>query len=146
MQTTTNLYEKDFFAWTMEQAGLIKNKAFDKLDFAHLLEEVESMGNHNKTELRNRLAVLLTHLLKWKYQPELSGKSWYLTIANQRLDIRDLFDDNPSLKHFLPEIFEKAYATAIAKAVIETGMPKNVFPATCEWPVELVLNDTFFPN
>lgn len=146
MNVGTNLYEEDFFAWTMQQAKLMKSKSFDKLDIIHLLEEVESMGNQNKTELRNRLAVLLTHLLKWKYKPELNGKSWYITIANQRLDIKDLLDDNPSLKHFLPEIFEKAYLKSISKAVIETGMTKNVFPAKCEWDIVTILSDDFFPN
>jgi len=28
-----NLYDQDFFAWTQEQAKLIKEKSFDKLDF-----------------------------------------------------------------------------------------------------------------
>ena len=37
------------------------------------------MGRSEKRELVNRLAVLLMHLLKWRYQPNLRGKSWRLT-------------------------------------------------------------------
>ena len=146
MNGTVGLYEKDFFAWTQEQAKYLKEKSLDKLDLVHLFEEVESMGNQNKTELRNRLAVLLMHLLKWRYQPELKGNSWYLTIANQRLDISDLIDDNPSLKYFLPELFKKAYLKAITKATIETGIKKNAFPKECEWSIEQILDEEFFPN
>lgn len=146
MESTISLYDQDFFAWTQQQAQLIKNKSFGKLDMVHLLEEVESMGNQNKTELRNRLAILLTHLLKWKYQPDLKGNSWYLTIANQRLDILDLIEDNPSLKHFLPELFNKAYSKAIIRANIETGMKSSAFPLKCLWDIEQVLDTEFFLN
>ncbi len=144
--STLSLYDKDFYAWTQEQAKFIKEKAFDKLDVIHLLDEVESMGNQNKAELKNRLSILLMHLLKWKYQPELKGNSWYLTIANQRLDIADLIEDNPSLKYFLPELFEKAYAKAITKANIETGIKKSAFPPKSEWSIEQALSEEFFPN
>ncbi len=146
MRIDSNLYEKDFYAWTQEQAQWIKTKKLENLDLVHLLEEVENMGNQNKTELRNRLAVLLMHLLKWKYQPELKSHSWYLTIANQRLDITDLLEDNPSLGYFLPEIFTKAYVKSISKAVIETGINRNVFPKECPWTIEQALDAEFFPE
>lgn len=29
------LYEKDFYAWTQEQADLIRRKNFSKIDIAH---------------------------------------------------------------------------------------------------------------
>lgn len=143
---TLSLYDQDFYAWTQEQAKLIKAKAFDKLDFVHIFDEIESMGNQNKSELRNRLAILLMHLLKWKYQPELKGKSWYLTIVQQRLDIADLISDNPSLKHFLPELFVKAYVKAVTFASAETGIKKSAFPEASEWDIEQVLDEDFFPN
>jgi hypothetical protein len=143
---SVSLYEQDFYAWTQEQAKLIKERALDRLDLAHLFEEIESMGNQNKTELRSRISVLLMHLLKWKYQPELKSNSWYLTIANQRLDIADLIEDNPSLKHFLPELFAKAYSKAVSKATLETGIKKSAFPEKCEWSIEQALNEDFFPN
>jgi hypothetical protein len=146
MGATLNLHDKDFFAWTQEQAKFLKEKAFDKLDITHLFEEVESMGNQNKTELRNRLAVLLMHLLKWKYQPELKGKSWFLTIVQQRSDIEDLISDNPSLKHFLPEIFIKAYHKAVTFSAAETGIKKTAFPKESEWTIEQVFDEDFFPN
>ncbi len=36
---------------------------------------IESMGRNEKRELVNRLEVLVTHLLKWQYQPECRGTS-----------------------------------------------------------------------
>jgi hypothetical protein len=48
------------------------------------VEEIESLGHQQKQELRNRLSILIGHLLKWKFQSELCGKSWTSTIIEQR--------------------------------------------------------------
>ena len=55
-------------------------------DYTNLAEEIESVGRSEKRELGNRLEVLLTHLLKWQYQPEgrREGHSWADTIWEQR--------------------------------------------------------------
>jgi hypothetical protein len=79
-----NLYNQDFYRLTHEQADLMKSGALSQLDIPNLIEEIESMGKTQKHELINRLAVLLMHLLKWDYQPERRGRSWELTIKEQR--------------------------------------------------------------
>jgi len=38
--------------------------------YYNLIEEIASLGKRERQELRNRLGVLLGHLLKWHYQPE----------------------------------------------------------------------------
>jgi hypothetical protein len=65
-----SLYEQDFYQWTQEQAALLRAGALSQLDMANLIEEVESMGRSQKKELSSRLSVLITHLLKWEFQPE----------------------------------------------------------------------------
>lgn len=140
------LYDKDFFAWAHAQAECLRHKDFKHLDLAHLVEEVEDMGNQNKHELKNRLVILIMHLLKWQFQPERKGNSWYQTIAVQRIDIEELLDDNPSLRHFLPDLFIKAYDTAVSKASLETGINKKAFPLQCNWSIEQILNEDFFPE
>lgn len=143
---TLNLYDQDFYAWTQEQAKLIKEKAFDKLDITHLFEEVESMGASEVRELESRLDVLITHLLKWKHQPNLQSRSWLLTIKEQRLKIKRRLKKMPSLKSALPEIFVESYEDAIYSAARETGLDEKIFPKSCEWTIEQVLNDEFLPN
>ena len=58
-----------------------------EVDWEHLAEEIEAVGGNTRRELRNRLAVLLQHLLKWEYQPELRSRSWRSTIRTQRREI-----------------------------------------------------------
>lgn len=50
----------------------------------NLFEEVEDMGNRYADELESRLEVLLMHLLKWNYQPDLQSNSWKYSIKEQR--------------------------------------------------------------
>jgi hypothetical protein len=66
----TNLYEVDFYAWTQEQSSLLSRGQWQSLDIENLVEEIESLGKQQKQELRNRLAILIGHLLKWDFQPE----------------------------------------------------------------------------
>jgi hypothetical protein len=56
-----DLYESDFYAWTKEQAALLKSKTWEQLDLANLIEEIESLGRQERQKLRNRLGVLLGH-------------------------------------------------------------------------------------
>lgn len=65
-----SLYEKDFYAWTQQQAQFLRERAWEKLDLPHWIEEMESLGRQQRQELRNQLGVLVGHLLKWEYQPQ----------------------------------------------------------------------------
>ena len=146
MGAALNLYDQDFYAWTQEQAKLIKEKSFDKLDLINLFEEVESMGKHEKRELGSRLTVLLMHLLKWKYQPSRQCKSWIRTIKEQRIEVEEVLEENPSLKSAVDEYISHGYKKAILKAAEETNLDDDVFPINCEWTIDQVLDNNFYPN
>lgn len=81
---TSQLYETDFYAWTLEQAKLLKQGKLNQLDILNLIEEIESLGKREKQELRNRLGILIGHLLKWEYQSDKRSNSWKATIREQR--------------------------------------------------------------
>ncbi len=72
----SNLYEVDFYAWTEQQSELLVLGKWENLDIKNLVEEIESLGKQQKQELRNRLGVLIGHILKWEYQPSFWSKSW----------------------------------------------------------------------
>ena len=106
------LYDRDFYAWSRQQAELLRAGKLAEADIEHIAEEIDSMGRTEKRELISRLTVLLLHLLKWRYQPGKRGPSWEASIANQREDIADHLDDNPSLKPLLPQALASAYRKA----------------------------------
>ena len=49
------LYERDFFAWSREQADLLRAGKLAEADIEHIAEEIDSMGRTEKRELISRL-------------------------------------------------------------------------------------------
>jgi len=141
-----SLYEIDFWAWTQQQANLLRDHQWSQLDLSNLIEEIESLGRQQRAELRNRLSVLIGHLLKWEYQPKQRSRSWLNTIRIQRLDTLELIEENPSLKPYLQEIQEKAYIKGIVLASGETNLPMKTFPQDCPYMLEDILSDRFYPG
>ncbi|SJM94313.1 DUF29 domain-containing protein [Crenothrix polyspora] len=133
-------YQTDYYGWTVEQAELLKARDWQEIDIENLIEEVESMGRSEKRALESRLIVLITHLLKWQYQPVRRSTSWELTIKEQRLRISKILRDNPSLKRELDVCFLDIYPFAVIQAVKETGIEEKNFPIMCEWTLEHVLS------
>jgi hypothetical protein len=139
-------YDSDFYAWATEQAALLRAGRLSEADIEHIAEEIETLGRSEKRELVSRLAVLLLHLLKWTYQPERRGKSWRLTIEEQRRQISRHLRDNPSLRAMLDEATADAYGDAVLRAERETDLPRDLFPWSCPYGVEQLLNDAFWPE
>ncbi len=143
--TTVN-YETDVVAWANEQAWLVRNKMFDLLDIEHIAEEIEDVGKSEQRELANRMTVLMAHLLKWQFQPERQGRSWQMTIRNQRKAIQLHLKQVPSLKTRLndTEWLEIVWGDAIYQASKETGLDN--FPETCPWLIEDILSEPWLPS
>jgi hypothetical protein len=130
MQTTT-LYDQDFHAWTQHQAELLRSGRLGELDIENLVEEIESLGKQQQQELRNRLGILLGHLLKWRYQPEARPKSWVYTIREQRRKIQRHLKENPSLKPYLSEAITIGYEDGLDLLGRETPLDPDLLPQSC---------------
>lgn len=144
----TITYETDFAAWAAEQAGLLRAGLVNSIDFKNLAEEIEDMGRSTQRALENRLTVLICHLLKWKFQPERQGNSWLATIKEQRLRVKKLLTESPSLKSKLEndEFQADVWAYAVTAAVRETDLSPDTFPETAIWPMATVLQEDFLPE
>lgn len=143
--TTTTLYDTDFYAWTQNQAALLREAKFGQLDLTNLIEEIEEMGKSQRRELESRLVVLIAHLLKWHYQPGQRSRSWEASIQVQRSSLRRLLRDNPSLRARMREFVDSAYPDAVTVAWGETGLERSVFPQACPYANKEILEETFFP-
>jgi len=142
----TQEYERDFYAWALQSAELIRQGKFSEIDIENVAEELESMGSNNKRELINRFAVLIAHLLKWKFQPIRRSKSWTLTIKNQRFEILDLLEESPSLKHQIELKFNHAYEKAKIICSEQTGIDESELPESCPFNLDECLNFDFLPD
>jgi hypothetical protein len=139
-------YDQDLYAWTQEQANLLKTGQYLTLDIERLIEEIEDLGKREKRSLISRFAVLIGHLLKWQYQFDYPNKkSWRATINTQRRAIEKLLQDNPSLKPLTDEFIADAYPDAVDLAVAETPLDYTDFPNVCPWQTDKILSD-FLPE
>lgn len=139
----SNLYETDFYAWTLEQSQLLKDNNFQNLDIVNLVEEVESLGKQQRQELENRLTILLGHLLKWDYQPDCRSKSWKATIREQRRATQKLIRQNPSLKPYLEEAIADAYESGLDLVVRETPLDYPELPQACAYTLAQLFDPEF---
>ena len=144
--TVSELYETDFHAWTQEQATLLRDRQWSQLDWGNLREEIESLGRQQRQELRQRLSILLAHLLKWQFQPSHRSRSWLATIRVQRLDIAELLEDNPSLNSNVAAALLSAYPKGVALAAGDTDLPKHIFPVDCPYGWAEILHEQFYPG
>lgn len=144
--STTSLYESDIHAWTQQTAELLKQRRFQDIDTEHLIEELESMGRRDRQELVSRLKILLGHLLKWQFQPAHRCSSWRGSILEQRLRIRDLLQDAPSLKSFFAEAVACAYGDGAKLASKETGLSLAQFPDQSPFALDTLLDDDWLPE
>jgi hypothetical protein len=142
---TNALYESDFLGWTQEQAELLRLQKWDLVDIENLIEEVETLGRQERKELRNRLGILIGHLLKWQYQAERRGNSWLATIREQRREVTSLLQESPSLKPYLSEALQLAYEAGLDLAVRETNLSYEIFPSICPFRIEQILDAMFLP-
>lgn len=142
MNSTT--HEQDFYAWTQEQSQLLKTGQLHQIDWQNIAEEIEDMGRSEKRQLESRLEILIMHLLKWQFQPNLRSRSWQLTIKEQRLRLQKLLQKNPSLQPNLAEVIEDIYPLATLSAERETGL--SLFPEICPYTLNEILSLEFLPE
>lgn len=142
----SSLYDSDFHEWASHTAAQLRAGVVEPTELQHIAEEIESMGISQRRELLSRYRVLIIHLLKWRFQPGLRSPSWRATINAQRREIADLLDQMPSLQSLLPDTLDKTYHRAVADACDETGLPAEMFPVDCPFPLAQILDVGFLPE
>jgi hypothetical protein len=136
----------DFYTWAFEQAKALRARRTESLDWENLAEELEDMARSEKRALQSHLEGVLTHLLKWKFQPSRRSKSWEASIKIGRLEFRESLDDNPGLKSKLDELTRSAYLKARIRAAAEMNLDESDLPQTCPWTLEQTTSEDFWPD
>ncbi|MFN3871020.1 MAG: DUF29 domain-containing protein, partial [Aquificaceae bacterium] len=117
------LYDKDFPLWVEINLQLLREKAYDLVDWENLLEEIEDMGLRHLESCISHLAVILEHLYKWDnfrgltHGREKAGMGWIKSIRNARTEIEILLKRYPSLKGKLPLELQNAWEIALKRII-----------------------------
>jgi hypothetical protein len=139
----SDLYDADIAAWAEQQADALRRRAANEIDWENVAEEIESLARSDRREIRNRLAVICEHLLKWAYQPEHRSGSWRGSIVEARDQIARLVQESPSLQDSPAAVLAEAYPAGRRKAEAETGLVG--LPESCPWTIDRVLEHAIWP-
>lgn len=134
------LYERDETAWLEAMAALAAEGRYAELDYPNLSEYLADMAKRDRREVFSRLVVLLTHLLKWEYQPERRGGSWRGTIREQRRELRQLLESG-TLRNHAATVLADAYAESRRQAADEAELDLGTFPVANPWSLDEALGE-----
>jgi hypothetical protein len=143
---TRQLYENDFVLWLEEQALALKERRSAALDWDNLAEEIEGLVRSDRRALKSFLQNTLLHMLElayWEAERERNQRQWRDHLINARDGIAGIVEDSPSLERYIAEIFDASYQFARRRAENQIGC---ALPKKCEWTVEQVRSDTFYPT
>lgn len=141
-------YDTDLLLWSQRQADLLRRvgageRLNDQVDWENVAEEIECLGKSDRREARNRIRVILTHLIKLVASPATEPRpGWHQTILEQRGMIETLLDDSPSLRRAVPTIISQelqAARTVALTALADHNEQPRVDPAGLDFTVEQVL-------
>ena len=124
MTKVGELYDRDFFLWTQEQAAALRavKRSNLPLDWDNLAEEIESLGRSDRRQLRSQIRRVLRHLLKIEVSPAMEPRAgWRSTILDARSEIDDVLHDSPSLRREVDDLIAEQLATAAELAAADLG-------------------------
>jgi hypothetical protein len=117
-------YDKDFFAWSRQQADALRaaarTGANQLLDWENLAEEIEGLGISERRELKSQIRRVIEHLLKLEYShAKAPRRGWVETIGDARSEIEAVVEDSPSLKNEIDAAIAAELKRASRKAISE---------------------------
>ena len=152
MTKVSELYDRDFFLWTQEQAAALRaaRKSNLPLDWDNLAEEIESLGTSQRTELNSQVRRILRHLFKLEASPAADPRAgWRTTVRDARIEIEDLLEGSPSLRREIDAVVKRQGASAAKLAAYDLkdhGEPAEAVWARVEkggFTAEQVIGDWF---
>ncbi|NNM74583.1 DUF29 domain-containing protein [Enterovirga aerilata] len=123
-----SLYEQDFVRWSEEQAHALRAAGISgtnlPLDWDNLAEKIDGLGRSLRSELRNRLATIIEHLLKLGVSTAADPRGgWVETVMRERIEVESLLDESPSLRASLPDSLDRAERKA--RKLAEVSLPRH---------------------
>lgn len=104
------------------------------------------MGKRHRRAHLATLSGLMTHLLKWQYQPQRRSRSWQNTIERARVEILKREHLSPNLAKDARDFAEIVYERARGDAADETGLPLAMFPERCPYAADQLRDQDFLPG
>src|SRR5215213_8650302 len=89
-EADSSLYDEDFYAWTQQQAELLRHgpATANRLDYDLIAEEIEDLGRSELHACQSLCEHIIEHLLKIEYSGlDQPVKHWRREVAEGRLQL-----------------------------------------------------------
>ena len=148
-----SLYDRDFFAWTQQQAALLRRAAAQEpasdLDLQNLAEEIESLGKRDRRALISQIARVTEHLLKLQYSRAEDSRPGRESSADvHRSKARRILADSPGLKAELETILSESYEDGrrFAARSLRNELDPETLPESCPYSLDQILDRDWWPR
>ncbi|NBC31131.1 MAG: DUF29 family protein [Alphaproteobacteria bacterium] len=142
-----DLYDIDYYAWTQNQAARLRTLAGDnRIDAAHLAEEIEDLGKSELHAVESHVERILEHFLKIEF----SGlqdpvRHWQNEISIFRNRLLDRLTQ--SLRNHVLDTLDRRYWYAcreVARSMHDVEL-RDRLPKECPYGLEQVLDTNWYP-
>jgi hypothetical protein len=139
-------YDTEFDAWTRHQAAAIRVGAWDRVDQAHVAEEIEDL---RKADL-HALAMLLLGFLELIYRPsgdEVGNYYWQSAVIDFERSMleRCQQDERARVRGVLEAHLAEAYAWARNQVLGRRTAPLWEPLEACPWTLDQLLDERWWP-
>lgn len=156
MSYAKTLHDKDFVAWSKEQAdalrAAVRSGSNQKLDWENLAEEVGGLGISERRELHSQVQRIIRHLLKLQFSPTTEPRRrWFELIADARSEIEIVLRMSPSLRTEIATAIAEEAELAARRAIADLDQYGEMSPALARqiratgFTVEQILGDWLPP-
>jgi hypothetical protein len=148
-ERSSELYERDLYAWSEVQSDLLRRRRFAELDLEHVVEEIEDVGGSLYREVCSRIRTIMEQLLKLEHSTVAVPRAgWERTIRTERADLAG--DLTPSLRARIERGLARFYQAARIEAgatLRAHGEPAAAagLPTTCPYMLDQITGD-WLPN
>jgi hypothetical protein len=140
---TQTLYEEDYPLWLEKTLKNLQERNVEHLDWEHLIEEIQLLGNEQKRKVESYLRQLLKHLLFYQYWSLPDCKNhWAVEIDNFRVELKSLIKSK-TLSNYMLAVVDEVYDDALRQATKKSGL-KNL-PVTCPYTIDEILAIDYLP-
>ncbi len=141
-----DLYKTDDYLWLQQTIELLKIQDFQNLDLDNLIEELESLGRSEFNKVRSLLRQIMIHLLLlqyWEQEYDRNYRHWQAEIIAFRDDLSH--ELTTTLKNKLIPELDSIYHIAVSLVSKKTGLSQSLFPPSCPYSFEQLLEDNWYP-
>jgi hypothetical protein len=148
--STESLYEQDFYAWTQQQAELLRRLPAigNEIDLEHIAEEIEDLGRSDLRAARSLCQHIIEHFLKLEYSElDEPADHWRDEIVEWRLELEQILTRSIEAKLNLPSLYKTALRLVRRLERDVPGLMSRI-PAECPYTLEQIVGaggEDWFP-